>query len=61
MVEVDDDDRKETDDLVQERPSDGCRKVHCHLPDDLIFKRGQFSIESGSWDDDCPMNCRDIG
>lgn len=56
MVEVDDDDRKETDDLVQERPSDGC-----HLPDDLIFKRGQFSIESGSWDDDCPMNCRDIG
>ena len=27
---------------------------------DLIFRRGEFSLESGYWDDDGPTSCRDI-
>jgi len=27
---------------------------------DSIFRRGEFSLESGSWDDDGPTSCRDI-
>jgi hypothetical protein len=27
---------------------------------DLIFERGEFSLESGYWDDDGPTSCRDI-
>jgi hypothetical protein len=60
VVEVDDDDRKDTSELVKERLPNGYRKVRCRLAGDLIFKRGQFSIESGYWDDDGPTNCRDI-
>ena len=60
VVEVDDDDRKDTSELVKERLPNGYRKVRCRLTGDLIFQGGQFSVESGSWDDDSPMNCRDI-
>jgi len=60
IVEVDDDDRKETSELIKQCLPNGYRKVQCHLVGDLIFKRGQFSIESGYWDDDGPTNCRDI-
>jgi hypothetical protein len=62
VVEVDDDDRKETSELVKEGLPNGYRKVRCRLAGDLIFKRGQFSIESGYYwdDDDGPTSCRDI-
>ena len=37
-------------------------KLYCRLAGDLIFRRGQFSIESGYWDDydDGPVNSRDV-
>ena len=60
VVEVDDNDTKETSELVKECLWNNYRKVRCHLAGDLIFQRGHFSIESGYWDDDGPTNCRDI-
>lgn len=47
VVDVDDDDRKETSELVKECLPNGCRKVRCRLVGDLLFKRWRFSIESG--------------
>ena len=50
-VEMDYDDRRETDVLVNEHLPGRHRKVRT-IDGDLMFKRGQFSMESGYWDDD---------
>ena len=60
VAEVDDDDRKETSDLIKESLKIGYRRVRCRLAGNLIFRRGPFSLESGYWDEDEPINCRDI-
>lgn len=52
VVEVDDDGRTDTRKLVEECLGNGYRKVQCHRAGDFIFKRGQFSLESGYWDDE---------
>lgn len=36
-----------------------CR-FQCLRAADSIFRRGEFSLESGYWDDDGPTSCRDI-
>jgi hypothetical protein len=51
IVEVDDNGLIETRSLVEEYLPSSYRKIQCHLGD-LLFKRGDFSIESVFWDDD---------
>ncbi|KAI9768246.1 MAG: hypothetical protein M1840_005076 [Geoglossum simile] len=46
IVEVDDDDREETSELVKECLPNGCRKVQTRTGG-LCFMRGEFSPESG--------------
>ena len=58
-VEIDDDDQAETQELLKKCLPYGCQKIRCRLVGDLIFKRGQFSWESGYWDDDGRMNSLD--
>jgi len=59
IVQVDYDGRVETGELVKECLPDGYRKVRCRYFGNLIFKRGEFSWESGYWHDDSPINSRD--
>lgn len=58
VVEVDDDDREETSELVKECLPNGYRKVQTRTGD-LCFMRGEFSWESGYWDDDYTPNFAD--
>ena len=52
VIEVDDDVRSETSILMKEYFPRGYRKVQT-LEGDLIFRRNDYSNESGYWDDDC--------
>lgn len=59
-VLVDVDEREETGKLIQKYLLHGYRQMRTKTGD-FVFKRGEFSIESGYWDDnDGPFNCRDI-
>lgn len=58
-IGVDADDHAETEELVKKCLPYGYQKIQCRLVGDFIFKRGQYSWESGYWDDDGPMNSRD--
>ncbi|KAE8371760.1 hypothetical protein BDV26DRAFT_298498 [Aspergillus bertholletiae] len=60
-VTVDDDDRKETRELVQKYLPPSCRLKRSALGD-FLFRRGRFSIESGYWDDcyDGPTSSQDV-
>jgi hypothetical protein len=59
-VQIDDNGRAETGALIKECLPHGYREIRCRHAGDLIFKRGQFSWESGYWDDDDrPENSRD--
>jgi hypothetical protein len=60
IVQVDDDGLLETGELVKECLPDGYRKVRCRFVGDLIFKRGEFSLELGYWDDDGPTGSWDV-
>jgi hypothetical protein len=57
-VLVDADDGEETITFIR-KYLHGCREIRTKTGD-LTFQRGEFSIESGYWDDDRPDNCRDI-
>ncbi|KAF2804523.1 uncharacterized protein BDZ99DRAFT_397596 [Mytilinidion resinicola] len=46
-IEVDANDHAETEELVKKCLPYGYQKIQCHLVGDLIFKRGQYSWESG--------------
>jgi hypothetical protein len=59
IVEVDYDNRVETEAIVKESLPCSYRQIRCRHDGDLIFKRGQFSLESGYWDDDGPVSSRD--
>lgn len=50
-VEIDDNDLAETGELVQKCFPSGYKKVKT-MTGDRIFMRGEFSLESGYWDDD---------
>jgi hypothetical protein len=58
-VQIDCDGRAETGALAKECLPYGYREIRCRHVGDLVFKRGQFSWESGYWDDDGPMNSHD--
>jgi hypothetical protein len=60
IVEVDCDSRVETEALFKESLPCGYRQIQCRVVGDLIFKRGQFSWESGYWDNDGPTSSRDV-
>tara|TARA_R110002003_G_scaffold3252_1_gene25004 strand:- start:259 stop:675 length:417 start_codon:yes stop_codon:yes gene_type:complete len=60
IVEIDDNDLVETRELVQKYFSPGYKKVKT-ITGDRIFMRGEFSWETGYWDDDGPMNFADGG
>jgi hypothetical protein len=49
-VEIDNDGRIETGALIKECLPHGYREIRCRKFGDYIFKRGQFSWESGYWD-----------
>jgi hypothetical protein len=51
IVKVDDNEQLETRDLAKRYLRGGYHAVRCRLGD-FIFKRGDFSLESGYWDDD---------
>lgn len=59
-VLVDVGEREETGKLIQKYLLHGYQQTRTKTGD-FVFKRGEFSIESGYWDDnDGPFNCRDI-
>lgn len=59
-VRVDVNEREETSKLIQKHLQHRCQQARTKTGD-FVFKRGEFSIESGYWDDDDgPYNCRDI-
>jgi len=59
-VLVDVNEREETGKLIQKYLLHGYQQMRTKTGD-FVFKRGEFSIESGYWDDDDgPFNCRDI-
>lgn len=58
-VQIDNDGRAETGALIKECLPHGYQEIRCRQVGDLIFKRGQFSWESGYWDDDGPISSRD--
>lgn len=58
-VQIDYDGRAETGALAKECLPHGYREIRCRHVGDLVFKRGQFSWESGYWSDDDPINSRD--
>lgn len=60
VVGIDDNDLVETSALVQRYFPSGYKKVQT-VTGDMIFMRGDFSYESGYWDDDGGMNFADGG
>jgi hypothetical protein len=59
-VLVDVDEREETGKLIQKYLLHGYQQTRTKTGD-FVFKRGEFSVESGYWDDDDgPFSCRDI-
>jgi hypothetical protein len=60
IVEIDDNDLVETRELVQKYFSPGYKQVKT-ITGDRIFMRGEFSWETGYWDDDKPMSFADGG
>ena len=59
-VLIDVDRGEETDKLIQKYLPHGYRQIRTKTGD-FVFKRGEFSLESGYWHyDDGPYNCRDI-
>ncbi|KFG84001.1 hypothetical protein MANI_024487 [Metarhizium anisopliae] len=60
LVRVDVDGRAMTKELFKRHLPHGFEEIQCHSDGDLIFERGQFSRESGYWDDEYPMSSRDV-
>jgi hypothetical protein len=60
IVEIDDNELVETRELMQKNFSPGYRKVKT-ITGDRIFMWGEFSWETGYWDEDGPMNFADGG
>ncbi|KAF2464205.1 uncharacterized protein BDR25DRAFT_97177 [Lindgomyces ingoldianus] len=58
-VEIDCDVRAETRALAKDCLPYGYQEIRCRHVGDFVFKRGQFSWESGYWDGDGLMNSRD--
>lgn len=58
-VELDDDNRKEARSLTDRYLPLAHRKIR-HPCGDLVFRRGQYSIESGYWDEDDTMKSYDV-
>jgi hypothetical protein len=54
-VEIDNDGRVETGALMKECLPHGYQEIRCRDFGDFIFKRGQFSWESGYWDNHGPL------
>jgi hypothetical protein len=50
-VQIDFDKRAETRALAKQYLPLGFREIRCRRFGDFVFKRGQFSLESGYWDD----------
>jgi hypothetical protein len=60
-IEVDTNDQAEMEELVKKCLPHSYQKIQCHLAGDLIFKRGQYSQESGYWDEDYDSDRRWLG